>query len=82
MSEVTDLVLPILRDLQSRLTRIEHKVDDAVERVTQASNGIIATKKDNIFQDESIAHIQLRQDRLEAAVDRINTRLGLVEVQG
>lgn len=80
MNEETEtLMVSILRDVQGRLARLDRKVDDVLLRLDNVTADHIAVKKDGVRQDEAIAHIQVRQDRLEAQIARINTRLGLVD---
>jgi hypothetical protein len=79
MTEETEtLVVSILRDVQGRVARLDRKLDDVREQLVNLNADHIAIKKDGIRQDEALAHLHLRQDRLEDAVARLNTRLGLI----
>ena len=69
--EAESLMVSILRDVQGRLARLDRKVDDVREQLTNANADHIAIKKDGIRQDETLAHLHQRQDRLEDAVARI-----------
>ncbi|WBO23542.1 hypothetical protein [Sphingomonas abietis] len=77
--ETESLILSILKDIQFRLATVDRKVDDVRERLDNLTTDHIAIKKDGIRQDEAIAHMHIRQDRMEAAIARINSRLGLID---
>jgi tetrahydromethanopterin S-methyltransferase subunit B len=77
--EVENLILSILKDVQGRLGRLDTKVDDLREQMHNSTTDRIAIKRDGVRQDEAIAHMNVRQDRMEAALARINSRLGLID---
>jgi hypothetical protein len=77
--EVENLILSILKDVQGRLGRLDTKVDDLREQMHNSTTDQIAIKRDGVRQDEAIAHMNVRQDRMEAALARINSRLGLID---
>ena len=77
--ETESLILTILKDVQRRVARLDTKVDDLREQLHNISTDHIAIKKDGVRQDETIAHLHVRQDRMESALARINNRPGLIE---
>jgi archaellum component FlaC len=72
MSEVTDLVLPMLQQIQTRLTRMEERIDRFADDVQDL-------KVRTTHIEEGIAGIHRRMDRLDQRVERIERRLDLVE---
>ncbi len=77
--ETENLILSILKDIQFRLATVDRKVNDIRERLDNLTSDHIAIKKDGVRQDEAIVHMHVRQDRMEAAPARINSRLGLID---
>ncbi len=72
MSEITDVVVPFLQQIQSRLARMEERIDLIVGDVQDLK--IRAT-----HVEEGMAGINRRLDRIEQRVERIERRLDLVE---
>jgi tetrahydromethanopterin S-methyltransferase subunit G len=72
MSEVTELVMPMLLQIQSRLSRIEERIDLLVGDVQDLK--VRAT-----HVEEGLAGVNRRLDRIEQRVERIERRLDLVE---
>lgn len=72
MSEVTDLVLPMLHQIQGRLTRIEERLDLLV-----ADTQDVKVRVTHV--EEGLAGVNRRLDRIEQRVERIERRLDLVE---
>jgi archaellum component FlaC len=72
MSEVSDVVVPMLRQIQDRLTRIETRMDRLIDDVQDL-------KVRTTHVEEGLAGVNQLLDRLEARVERIERRLDLVE---
>jgi tetrahydromethanopterin S-methyltransferase subunit G len=72
MSEVTDLVMPMLQQIQARLARMEERIDLLVGDVQDLK--VRAT-----HVEEGLAGVNRRLDRIEQRVERIERRLDLVE---
>jgi archaellum component FlaC len=72
MSEVSDVVVPMLRQIQDRLTRIETRMDRLIDDVQDL-------KVRTTHMEEGLAGVNRRMDRLDERVERIERRLDLVE---
>ena len=72
MSEITDLVVPILQQIQSRLTFIETHMADVKEDLHHIKIRVSS-------MEENTGGMNRRLDRLDDKMVRIETRLGLIE---
>jgi hypothetical protein len=71
MSEVTDLVIPILQQIQSRLVNIEYGVSNIKEDMHHIKVRVSSL-------EENSGGLNRRLDKLDVKIDRIETRLGLI----
>lgn len=72
MSEVTDIVVPLLQQIQTRLTRIEGRLDRLVDDVQDLKVRVTHV-------EEGLAGANRRLDRLDMRAERIERRLELTE---
>ena len=72
MSEVTDLVMPMLQQIPTRLMRMEERLDRLVGDTQD-----VKVRMTNV--EEDLAGIHRRMDRLDERIERIERRLDLVE---
>jgi len=72
MSEVTDRVIPMVQQIQSRLARVDERIDLLVGDVQDLK--VRAT-----HVEKGLAGVNRRLDRIEPRVERIERRLDLVE---
>jgi len=72
MAEVENLVLEHLRHMRGQLDRMEHQLHDVIARLGHLERGVA----DHSVQ---LAEINVKLDRLDARVTRIEKRLDLVE---
>jgi archaellum component FlaC len=72
MSEVTDLVMPMLQQIPTRLMRMEERLDRLVGDTQD-----VKVRMTNV--EEALAGIHRRMDRLDERIERIERRLDLVE---
>jgi archaellum component FlaC len=73
MSEVTDLVIPMLQQIQSRLTNIESDISDVKEDLHHIKVRVSS-------MEENVGGMNRRLDRLDTKFERVEKRLGLFEV--
>jgi predicted nuclease with TOPRIM domain len=72
MSEITDVVVPILQQIQTRLSRVEERIDRLIDDVQDLK--VRAT-----HVEEGLAGINRRLDRMDVRMERIERRLDLVD---
>lgn len=72
VSEVTDLVMPPLQQIQTRLARMEERIDRLIDDV-----GDMKVRVTHV--EEGLAGVNRRLDRMDQRVERIERRLDLVD---
>jgi archaellum component FlaC len=72
MAEVENLLLDHLRQIRGQLDRMEHQLEDVIARLGHLER----TVADHSVQ---LAEINVKLDRLDARVTRIEKRLDLIE---
>ncbi|MFO1268952.1 MAG: hypothetical protein U1F25_09785 [Rubrivivax sp.] len=76
MSDASDnLLLEHLKRFQATLERTERKVDEVIYRIGQLELGSAAVRRDVAHNDDSIAGLSVRMDRVNERIDRIERRL-------
>lgn len=73
MTDATDVIVPMLRQIQDRLTRIETRLDRLVD-----DGQDVKVRMTHV--EEGLAGVNRRIDRIDARMERIERRLDLVEV--
>ena len=76
----TDLILVMLRKIDTKLDRVIEEVTDLKIRVTALEMGLAGVRRDLAALAEADAHTNVRLDRIDGRLTRIERRLELVEV--
>lgn len=72
MSEISDIVVPILQQIQAPLSQMEERIDRLI-------NDVQDLKVRTTHVGEGLAGINRRLDRMDQRVERIERRLDLVD---
>ena len=72
MSEISDVVVPILQQIQALLSRMEERIDRLIDDVQDLKVRVTHV-------EEGLAGINRRLDRMDQRVERIERRLDLVD---
>jgi uncharacterized coiled-coil protein SlyX len=75
---VENLLLEHMKRFQSGQDRIEHKLEELVNRIGHLEVSVAGLRSDLAHSDEGGASMSVRLDRLSERFDRIEKRLELV----
>lgn len=79
MTEPTNLILEMLRDIRAELGEVRATLRNHTLRLGELALGLSAVRRDQANDAEVSAHLAIRVDRLRDDVDRIKRRLELVD---
>ena len=75
----TDLVLEHLKRMQASLFRLEHGQQELIQRVAGVEEAIRHQARGATVAAADVGRVQVQVDRLRRDMDRVQTRLGLVD---
>jgi predicted nucleic acid-binding Zn-ribbon protein len=80
MADATDnLVLELLRAIRARQDEHSRAFDDLNHRLGMIEQAQRAARRDTLNTDENVAMLRDEVERLRIRLDRVDTRLGLID---
>ncbi|MGE0747306.1 MAG: hypothetical protein AB7K86_18755 [Rhodospirillales bacterium] len=76
---IEDIVIPILRQLQSEMSQLRDSVRRLEDRASAVEIGLAGVRRDLGSLAEADARLQVSFDQMNRRVERIERRLDLVE---
>lgn len=76
---IEEIVIPILRQLQSEMSQLRDSVRRLEDRASAVEIGLAGVRRDLGSLAEADAHLQVSFDQMNRRVERIERRLDLVE---
>ena len=73
-----NLVLEHLKRFQAGQDRIERKLEEVVTRIGHLELGLAGLRRDFAHADEAAAGLNIRMDRMNDRIERVERRLELV----
>ncbi len=78
MAETVDnLMLEHLKRFQASLDRIDRRLGDLTIRQSETHAAVLAPRRDQVNDAETVAHVQVQVDGLRDRLDRVERRLEL-----
>lgn len=79
--EPDNLVLVYLRRLDEKVTRLDDRLGEMTLRINDVHAAILALRRDQVSDAESVAHVHTRIDRLAEELERIKRRLDVLPAE-
>ena len=77
--EPDNLILVYLRRLDAKLDRALADIGELKHRQGETQRAVLALRRDQTADAETVAHVEARVDRLADRLERIEKRLDIIE---